>query len=251
MVNLLLIKKIKYIMGLFNFFKKNKSINNTELNQFAKKMSENIFPNGQKDIDERTDTLLRILNNKVDIQTAKTIIMRSSSICYTSNLRGEFDIERLRLHLAGYSLQYFDDKSLQDFYILLVDTVLKPKELDWVSMMPKEYVQFMLPSIKSNPQATVTDEIYGTVGEFGLEPSNPVPVYGVPNNEVYLRRLRTLDGMPVKWERVGSTRHKDINMPIDDYDIFNSKGKLIANIYISPYHLHTSQKAPKGFKIII
>jgi hypothetical protein len=239
-------------MGLFNFFKKNKSVNNPELNEILGKMTNAIFPNGQQDIDERTNALLRILNNKVDVQTAKTIVLKSSSICYTSSSRGNpFETERLRQHLAGYCLQYFDEKQLQDFYILLVNTVLKPKELDWASMMPKEFAQLILHQIKSNPQATVTDEIYGTVGEFGLEPSNPVPVYGVPSNEVYLGRLRTLDGMPIKWDRVGSMRHESINEPIDNYNIFDSKGIKIANIYISPYHLHTSLKAPKGFKTVI
>ncbi len=238
-------------MGLFNLLKRKKSTNNAKLDAFIINTLKETFPNGQKDIDERTNALLRILNYKVDTKTAKTIVMKSSSICYTSNLRGAFDIERLRSHLAGYALQYFDEKSLQDFYILLVDTVLKPKEIDWVSMMPKEFAQIVLQQIKSNPQATVTDEIYGTVGEFGLELSNPVPVYGVASSRVYLGRLRTLDGMPIKWERLFSTKHESINLPIDVYNIFDSKGNEIANIYISPYHLRTSLKAPKGFKMII
>jgi hypothetical protein len=238
-------------MGLFDFFKRGKPTNNSELNEWVDKTLKTIFPNGQKDIAERTNVLLRILNNKVDVKTARTILLRSSSLCYTTNLRKAFDVERLKQHLAGYCLQYFDEKSLQDFYILLVNTVMKPKELDWASMMPKEFAQLCLQQIKSNPQATVTDEIYGTVGEFGLDPSNPVPVYGVPSNEVYLGRLRTLDGMPVKWERVGSMQHDSIYELIDNYNIFNSTGNKITNIYISPYHLHTSLKAPKGFKIVI
>ncbi len=237
-------------MGLFNFFKRKKSANNAELDAFLYDALKEIFPNGQKDIDERTNKLLRILNYKVDTNTAKTILMKASSICHSYNMRGAFEIEDLRNHLVEFQ-HFFDEKSLQDFYILLVDTVLKPKEIDWVSMMPKEFAQIVLQQIKSNPQATVTDEIYGTVGEFGLELSNPVPVYGVASSRVYLGRLRTLDGMPIKWERVGSTEHENINKPIDIYNIFDSKGYKIANIYISPYHLRTSLKAPKGFKMII
>ena len=198
-------------MGLFNFFKQNQSNKKNEINDLIDKINKTIFPNGKKDIDERTNSLLRILNNKIDGKTARTILIRSSSICYTSSQEGgNFDIERLRRHLAGYCLQYFDEKSLQDFYILLVDSVLKPKELDWVSMMPKEYAQLLLNQIKSNPQATVTDTIYGAIGEFGLESSNPVPVYGVPNNDVYLGRLRTPNGMPIKWERIGSMKNENI-----------------------------------------
>lgn len=235
-------------MKLFNFLKPK------EQNSLDSKISsilKQLFPNGQKDIDERTNALLHILNNKVDAQTATTILIRSSSLCYTTNLRNAFNIERLRQHLAGYCLHYFSDKALQEFYILLVNTILKPKELDWVSMMPSNLAQVILEGIKSNPQATSFDEIYGAVGEFGLAPSNPVPVYGVPANDVYLGRLRTLDGMPIKWERIGSMQYHSIYKLIDNYNIFNSKGNKIANIYISPYHWHTSLKAPKGFTIII
>lgn len=238
-------------MGLFDFFKKTKPNNSSELNDWRDKAFKEIFPNGDKDINERTNSLLHILNNTIDVETAKSIVIKSSSICYLSNLKNEFDIERLRQHLAGYCLHYFNDKTLQDFYIYLVDTILKPKELDWVSMMPKEISQLILAQIKSNPQATVTNQIYGTIGEFGLEPSNPVPVYGVPSNNVYLGRLRTLDGMPIKWDRVGSMKQDNIYEMIDNYNIFDSKGNKIANIYISPYHLRTSLKAPKGFKTII
>lgn len=238
-------------MGLFDFLKPNKPQKNSELEDWTKKALKEIFPNGEIDINERTNSLLKILNNSIDRNTARTIVTRSSSICYTSNLRNAFDEERLKQHLSGYCLQYFNDNTLRQFYILLIDTVLKPKELDWPSMMPNEFAQLILSQIKSNPQATVSNEIYGAIGEFGLEPSNPVPVYGVPSNEVYLRRLRTLDGMPIKWERIGSMRHDDINEPIDNYRILNSNGVKITNIYISPYHLHTSLKAPKGFKIII
>ena len=238
-------------MGIIDFFSKTKPNKNSELNELMGKAYKEIFPNGDRDINERTKSLMQILNNTIDVETAKSIVIKSSSICYLSNLKNEFDIERLRQHLAGYCLHYFNDKTLQDFYIYLVDTVLKPKELDWVSMMPKEISQIILAQIKSNPQATVTDQIYGTTGEFGLEASNPVPVYGVPSNNVYLGRLRTLDGMPIKWERVGSMKQENIYEMIDNYNIFDSKGNKIANIYISPYHLRTSLKAPKGFKIII
>jgi hypothetical protein len=208
------------------------------------KVIKDIFPNGEKEIKGRTNALLRILDNKVDEPTARRILMQSSAICYLSDAEDPFDKERLRKHLAGYCLQYFNEKSLQEFYILLVDTVRKPKESEGLTEMFSQHN-------RSNPQATVTNEIQGAVGEYGLEVSNPVPVNGIAANNVYLGRLRTPDGMPIQWSRVGSTRHKDINKPIDNYDIFNSKGKKITNIYISPYHLHTSTRAPKGFKIVI
>ena len=39
-----------------------------------------------------------------------------------------------------------------------------------------------------------TDEIPEGIGEFGLEITNPIPVNGIPENEIYLSRLKTSDG---------------------------------------------------------
>jgi len=127
----------------------------------------------------------------------------------------------------------------------------KPAEYDWVSKMPKELANGLLNYIKTNTQACrKTDEIQNAEGPFGLSASNPVPVYGIPSNEIYLGRLRTPDGKLLKWRRVGSTTHENIENNIDEYEIFNEFGATIAHIYISPYHWRTSLKAPVGFKII-
>ena len=57
-----------------------------------------------------------------------------------------------------------------------------PKE-DWTTIFPKEVVDGLLNEIKSNPQACRADEIPQGIGEFGLEKTNPIPTYGIPENE--------------------------------------------------------------------
>jgi hypothetical protein len=104
-------------MGLFNFLKKKKG---KELDNLLNEMTKVIFPNGQQDIDDGTNELLHILQNKVDKNTAKTILMRCSSICYTTGMRNEFNRERLKAHLAGYALQYFNENQLDRFYYYLL-----------------------------------------------------------------------------------------------------------------------------------
>jgi hypothetical protein len=127
----------------------------------------------------------------------------------------------------------------------------KPAEYDWVSKMPKEMANVLLNDIKTNTQACkLTDEIQDAEGPFGLSASNPVPVYGIPSNEIYLGRLRTPDGKLLKWRRIGSTSHENIEKTIDEYEIFNEFGTTIAHIYISPYHWRTSLKAPVGFRMV-
>ena len=99
-----------------------------------------------------------------------------------------------------------------------------------------------------NEGGTDQDIIPEGFGEFGHNVTNPVPVNTVFGNTAYLGRLRTPDGIKVRYERKGSTRAKNIKNPIDVYDIFNGE-ELIATIYISPYNKKNSELAPKGFKL--
>ena len=124
------------------------------------------------------------------------------------------------------------------------------KEPEWVSNMPKEIISMFLKEIKSNPQACNQDEIPQGIGQFGFDKTNPIPVYGLPMNEQYLTSLRTMNGERIRWRRIRSLEISHINKPIDEYEIFNLKGDTMTLLYISPYHLKTSKKAPEGFKLI-
>lgn len=95
---------------------------------------------------------------------------------------------------------------------------------------------------------TEEDEMPTGIGEFGLEVMNPVPVNSILGSMVYLRRLRTLDGIKVRFERIGSMRARNIARMIDGYKITVNE-KEIAIIYICPYNKKISAKAPKGFVI--
>lgn len=94
------------------------------------------------------------------------------------------------------------------------------------------------------------DQIPEGVGEFGLMATNPVPVRGLPANELYLARLRTADNKPIRWRRLGSTRAENIEYMIDIYEITDMQGCKISNIYICPYCEKMSTLAPKGFIIL-
>jgi hypothetical protein len=118
----------------------------------------------------------------------------------------------------------------------------------WASKLPKEIADMMLNEIKSNPQACNLDEIPQGKGKFGLESSNPIPIYGVPANEDYLNRLVLKDGGKIRWRRVGSMSAPNIEKPIDKYEVFDKNGNTVCFIYLSPYHLKNSRKAPEGFR---
>ena len=91
-----------------------------------------------------------------------------------------------------------------------------------------------------------TDEMPNGIGEFGLEPTNPIPVNTVQGSILYLGGLRAPDGTRVNNERLGSITVDNIEKPIDEYLITHENGDNIATIYISPYQAKNSKKAPKG-----
>ncbi|MCD4768584.1 MAG: hypothetical protein K8R35_00250 [Bacteroidales bacterium] len=99
-----------------------------------------------------------------------------------------------------------------------------------------------------NKGGTEEDTIPEGYGEFGLEVTNPIPVNTVFGSKAYLGKLRTTDDRKVEYEREGSTEAKNIDNPIDIYNI-SIDGEKIATLYISPYHKKNSERAPKGFKL--
>lgn len=104
--------------------------------------------------------------------------------------------------------------------------------------------------IRENPQVTDQDEIPGAIGRFGLDPTNPIPIHGVPYSRVYLHNLVNADGDLIRFTRKESSDLPSINLPIDEYLIFDQEGKPLTSVYISPYHKKCSEKAPEGFQTL-
>jgi hypothetical protein len=214
-----------------------------ELQDLLVKMHKEIFPNGKKDIDEGTKELLRILNCSIDEKTAENIFIKSSSICYTVSMNNGFSKERLKQHLSPYALNYFNDNTLSAFYEYILSKNKKASELNNLLEITREF------SKSSNPAGTDKDEMPEGYGEFGLEITNPIPVSSIPDGYFYLNRLRTVNESEITYNRIGNMAAPNINHPIDGYDIF-ANGRQIATIYICPYNKKTSNRAPKGFKLI-
>ena len=202
------------------------------------RMRDEIFPNGEKDIEDGTNELLRILDNKIDEDTAKNILLKCSSICYTTSLRDEFSFERLIAHLEPYALDYFDNEALNEFYAYL----LSKNPRAYLFHASREFSKI------SNPSGTDEDEMEDGYGEFGHEITNPIPTASIIQSSFYLDRLRTIDDLEVTYEREGSKQVDNINAPVDIYRIYVNE-KQIATLHICPYNKRTSTQAPNGFKL--
>ena len=96
-------------MGFFDFFKSKKKPGN----ELLESLTNSLFPKGIKDIQAGTNELLYILNNKIDSSIAENIFVKSSAI---SRIAKDFDKERLKLHLSGYCIQYFNDSQIDKYY---------------------------------------------------------------------------------------------------------------------------------------
>jgi hypothetical protein len=129
--------------------------------------------------------------------------------------------------------------------------------------------------IKANPKACSENEIPEGFGEFGLDKTNPIPIYGMDNIDNYMSQLRyetiSKDGssifLPVQYQRtienenselgsempkneglVGSTFASNIGNNIDVYNVYTFEGtKKLAKLFIHCYHWKTSTKVPNGF----
>ena len=86
-------------MGLFDFFKPKKP----KTNEVFEKISNQMFPKGEKDINAGADELMRILKNKINKDLAKNVFLKSMAI---SKIVENFDEERLRLtSLSLYTVE--------------------------------------------------------------------------------------------------------------------------------------------------
>jgi len=88
------------------------------------------------------------------------------------------------------------------------------------------------------------DEIPGTVGAFGLDVNNPIPVKSVLGAIEYLENLTFPDGTKVHYKRVGSMTSSHVKHPVDAYDLARESGDAICTVFLSPYHKRNSRKKP-------
>lgn len=140
--------------------------------------------------------------------------------------------------------------------IVLNSIKTKPKKQKSVMDELKENPQFnemqqLFSAMQSMSEGgTDKDTIPDGYGEFGWEVTNPIPVNTIMGNTAYLSRLRTKDGIKITYERAGSTGAKNIDKPIDMYEIF-ANGNNLGTLYISPYHKKNSDRAPKGMILAV
>lgn len=101
---------------------------------------------------------------------------------------------------------------------------------------------------KLNDDGIEVDTLEEGYGEFGHDITNPIPTNTPYGSIAYLGALRTLDGIKVEYERIGSMQAPNIDYPVNQYEIF-ANGEQVATLYLTIRNKKNSERAPKGFKL--
>jgi hypothetical protein len=87
-----------------------------------------------------------------------------------------------------------------------------------------------------------TDVVPGAHGQFGFEPTNPIPVNGPFGQLIYLSSLRTLSGQKVAFHRLGSFSKLDV------YELVSLDGTQWNILFLNMNYLGKSALSPNGFE---
>jgi len=94
-------------------------------------------------------------------------------------------------------------------------------------------------------------------GEFGLSPTNPLLVEGIPEIYKFLSLLRLPSGEKVTWQRQKGAIAENLRVPgagnmpvvVECFTINTQSGGYVADIYFYPFHTFTFFVPPKGLTI--
>jgi hypothetical protein len=102
--------------------------------------------------------------------------------------------------------------------------------------------EYLKAKIQANHEC---DEVPWAEGEFGFDPSNPIPVNGPIGEIAYLSKLRTIAGERLFFHRVGSVANSS-----DKFEAVTFSGSQWFSLYLNMYFPRRSRHAPAGFVLI-
>ena len=231
-------------MALFGFGKKPKA--DPALDYFR----DRIFPGGDQEKLFRGEKVVELANGKLLFGEALNVYTKAKLHFEVANLYfdGEThrgitaeELIRVTIESSGGKLTYFE--------AIAVDAYATFGRLDSTCNSFEALKGFLTGLFGSDVQGYDSNEIPFSVGEFGLTPTNPIPVRGITGIRVYLSKLRTDKGTKVVCKRVQAIKDSGQPGPTDEYYAFSEGGEFLSKIYISAYHQRISRKAPRGFRV--
>jgi hypothetical protein len=125
------------------------------------------------------------------------------------------------------------------------DSLTKAMEMIYRLIDDEEHQNSLLPEpmAREIKNGVECDVIPGALGQFGLEPSSPIPVNGAIGELAYLSRLESAHSERLLFHRIGA---------IDKIDVFEAvtySGSAWYLFFLDMYHPRRSRRAPDGFVI--
>jgi hypothetical protein len=233
-------------MGLFDMFRRPKS----ELEKIQIELNDRLFPGGREEILFKAKTIIGLSNGKLNIEEAARVCVSVKSLLFFNytNFDGRKNLgpnaDRLMefaIEAAQFKLSKIEAAAI--VFYLYVDKVDPGLET------PLTLKNLFEGVFGSDSFGCDTDEIPSGLGEFGFDPTNPIPVRGWASNEIYLSGLRAKNGRAVTFKHLGSVKLPNILGHIDEYEI-SQDGQVLCKLYVCPYNKKTSGRPPRGFILI-
>ena len=218
-------------MGILDIFKRKK---NEKLAEAVANIHQMFFPGGREEQIRLTNELVEKLGKKY----APNLVANNYAYMLSSLFSGnDKSLETITKKVLNRPNNILNEGDIE---IIYHHAIKNNKKLNEMMTM-----YFIMEEMGKN--GTDLDEMPEGKGEFGLDISNPIPVRSIPENEVYLKRLRLSNGESITWRRICSCSADNIPNLIDAYEIYDSKGASVCILHLCPYNRKTSNKAPKGF----
>ena len=208
-------------MGWFNF-KKEKSPEEKAIDQ----LKQRVFPGGESERITRAKAVSEICAHKLDFNEAVYVYSKIKATfeiavtLFDGVTKKGINAEQLvqdAIKDSHGKLDYFEAVAIVS-YALFGRTESSLVNIEAL----KTYLAGLF---GSDEQGYDADVIPFAVGEFGLEPTNPVPVRGIGGSRSYLDKLRLAGGQPVTSKRIRALKVADANILVDEYEIFDSQNK--------------------------
>ena len=245
-------------MGLFDLFKTKSDSNaeklNTAYKSFKPEVIAAVFPGGIKQAGRAVNSLGKIFG--IDLQRSDSTVYRAIMAIY-----GEVVIHKVISNSSDQSIMTV----LQNKYFSFVKNQEIAKEtLAYVTLNMNDNT-FELQSKDDFDRLNIMKEIYKNMEhtaaenveaekenlddpEYGLVKNKPIYTQGVRGSYAYLESLRTDNGEPLTWNRLGSTSAEGIRGMIDVYEGRLPDGQVYKVLYVNMYGSGNSNSIPQGFK---
>lgn len=237
-------------MGLFDFLKPTKSPQQKELDDVLTELLPRVFPGGRDEINFRARKVVDLCNGKLDQSIAAFVFAKAKARVWLAS-RG-FDGETHFGVKAQELLDLTHDDSggkLSSFEAASIVFYAIYDKIDPTLNAQAAVENWSRTCFGSDDVGVDADEVAQGIGEFGFDPTNPIPVRGILSNDLYLERLRTSDGRAIQFERLRSLTVSNVFGNVDEYEI-SQAGRTLAKLYLSPYNRRISSRPPEGFLMI-